>query len=181
MSFHFILPPHTRCHDYKYLTCPPSGTHHLALNFTMSQLSDWHCSCRCLYTSVCTLTSISFIWPWQVLRYQRHGETLWVSDNIPDPVTGIPKCSCGSERTFEFQVQPCYRVFMYFSVIMLCVSFQVMPQLLNHFKVDSLDEPSIDWGTLAVFTCKRGCNEGMSYHEEFIFKQSFSSSATRET
>lgn len=97
--------------------------------------------------------------PEQVLRYQRHGEPLWVSNKVPG-VNDIPPCNCGSERTFEFQV---------------------MPQLLNLLKVDSVHEPSIDWGTLAIFTCKRGCNEGNPYHKEVIFKQSFVRSTDYKT
>ena len=56
-----------------------------------------------------------------------------------------------------------------------------MPQLLNYLKVDSLHEPSIDWGTLAIFTCKKGCNDGDPYHKEFVLKQSFARSASLET
>ena len=47
-----------------------------------------------------------------------------------------------------------------------------MPQLLNHLKADSVEE-SIDWGTLAVYTCSRNCCDGPSYHSEFIWKQDF--------
>ena len=47
---------------------------------------------------------------------------------------------------------------------------QVMPQLLNHLKVDS-PEASIDWGTLAVYTCENSCDLGNKYSPEFIWKQ----------
>ncbi|XP_028398834.1 programmed cell death protein 2-like [Dendronephthya gigantea] len=91
--------------------------------------------------------------PEQVLRYQQHGNPLWVSKlNIPKE-TDIPKCSCGATRTFEFQI---------------------LPQLLNNMNCDSLGA-SIDWGTLAVYTCSRNCNSnGTSYYEEFVWKQDFS-------
>lgn len=52
-------------------------------------------------------------------------------------------------------------------------SLKIMPQLLNHLKVDSLGE-SIDWGTLAVYTCADNCGGGNEYLEEFIWKQDFS-------
>lgn len=50
-----------------------------------------------------------------------------------------------------------------------------MPQLLAHLNVDSLGE-SIDWGTLAVYTCAVNCDLGKHYVEEFIWKQDISSS-----
>ena len=51
--------------------------------------------------------------------------------------------------------------------------FKVLPQLLNHLKVDSL-EASIDWGTLAVYTCSEDCSQDdIAYHEEFLWKQDF--------
>ncbi|XP_061846903.1 programmed cell death protein 2 isoform X2 [Colius striatus] len=91
--------------------------------------------------------------PEQVIRYCRGGEgPVWVSgENIPEE-KDIPHCSCGAKRIFEFQI---------------------MPQLLNHLKVDSLGE-SIDWGTLVVYTCADNCGEGNKYLEEFIWKQDFS-------
>nr|XP_060609770.1 programmed cell death protein 2 [Anolis sagrei ordinatus] len=93
--------------------------------------------------------------PEQIIRYCRDVEgPLWISEeNIPQE-TDIPKCSCGSKRVFEFQV---------------------MPQLLNYLKVDSLGE-SIDWGTLAVYTCAENCNQGNGYTEEFVWKQDISGS-----
>lgn len=91
--------------------------------------------------------------PHQVLRYSRGGSPLWVSSqHIPsDP--DIPPCTCSAKRTFEFQV---------------------MPQLLNSLSVDSTGA-SIDWGTLAVYTCSVSCNHDDQYCPEFIWKQDFSS------
>uniref|UniRef100_A0ACB8GAY0 Programmed cell death protein 2 n=2 Tax=Sphaerodactylus townsendi TaxID=933632 RepID=A0ACB8GAY0_9SAUR len=93
--------------------------------------------------------------PEQIIRYCRDGEgPIWISGgNIPLE-TEIPNCACGAKRAFEFQV---------------------MPQLLNHLKVDSLGE-SIDWGTIAIYTCAHNCNLGNQYTEEFIWKQNISSS-----
>ncbi|NXX89273.1 PDCD2 protein, partial [Centropus bengalensis] len=91
--------------------------------------------------------------PEQIIRYCRgEGGPVWVSgENIPEE-KDIPNCLCGARRIFEFQI---------------------MPQLLNHLKVDSLGE-SIDWGTLVVYTCADNCGDGSKYLEEFIWKQDFS-------
>ncbi|XP_077419585.1 programmed cell death protein 2 [Vanacampus margaritifer] len=90
--------------------------------------------------------------PQQVLRYSRGGSPLWVSSQHIPSVIDIPACTCGAKRTFEFQV---------------------MPQLLNSLRVDSTGA-SIDWGTLAIYTCSVSCNQGDQYCHEFIWKQDFS-------
>ena len=91
--------------------------------------------------------------PDQVIRYQRSATPLWISaNNIPNE-NQIPNCEiCGSKRIFEFQI---------------------MPQLLSELKLDnSLEEKSVDWGTLAVYTCESSCSDGSkSYKPEFIWKQ----------
>ncbi len=51
--------------------------------------------------------------------------------------------------------------------------FQIMPQLLNHLKVDTTDA-SIDWGTVAIYTCADSCDQDTKYSAEFIWKQDFS-------
>lgn len=56
----------------------------------------------------------------------------------------------------------------------MCVYLQVMPQLLNSLRVDSTGA-SIDWGTLAVYTCSDSCNHDDQYLPELIWKQDFSS------
>ncbi|CAL8403765.1 unnamed protein product [Boreogadus saida] len=90
--------------------------------------------------------------PDQVLRYSRAGCPLWVSSQHVPSDHDIPSCTCGAKRSFEFQV---------------------MPQLLNSLRVDSTGA-SIDWGTLAVYSCSVSCNtEG--YCREFLWKQDFSS------
>lgn len=92
--------------------------------------------------------------PEQVLRLQRGGEPLWVvSSCVPDEKT-IPECSCGSRRIFEFQI---------------------LPQMLYYLEVEKLGkERALDWGTLAVYTCERSCQQnGRQYMEEFIWKQDF--------
>ncbi|KAM5163056.1 programmed cell death protein 2 [Mantella aurantiaca] len=93
--------------------------------------------------------------PEQVLRYFKGGDPLWLSlQHVPEK-DDIPKCACGAKRVFEFQV---------------------MPQLLNHLKVDSLGE-SIDWGILAVYTCSANCNAMKRYVEEFLWKQDLQGNA----
>lgn len=89
--------------------------------------------------------------PDQVLRYHRknNSEPLWITDNANE--IAVPNCdNCGFERTFEFQI---------------------MPQLLNH-----LNEDKLDWGVLAVYTCKNDCGVvGGGYSKEFLIKQDVSS------
>jgi len=51
--------------------------------------------------------------------------------------------------------------------------FQVMPQLLNSLCVDSTGA-SVDWGTLAVYSCSDSCDTN-GYCREFLWKQDFSS------
>ncbi|CAK6964020.1 programmed cell death protein 2 [Scomber scombrus] len=91
--------------------------------------------------------------PHQVLRYSRGGSPLWVSSTHIPSDQDIPACICGAKRTYEFQV---------------------MPQLLNSLCVDSTGA-SIDWGTLAVYTCSISCNHDDEYCPEFVWKQDFSS------
>ncbi|XP_041468574.1 programmed cell death protein 2-like [Lytechinus variegatus] len=93
--------------------------------------------------------------PDQVLRYQKGGRPLFVSANDQPSEKDIVPCSCGAKRQFEFQI---------------------MPQLLTHLDVDSLDV-SIDWGTLLIYTCSKSCTEGPPYHPEFLWKQDYHNSS----
>uniref|UniRef100_A0A8C2KNX6 MYND-type domain-containing protein n=1 Tax=Cyprinus carpio TaxID=7962 RepID=A0A8C2KNX6_CYPCA len=90
--------------------------------------------------------------PQQVLRYCKEGSPLWVSAEHVPREEDVPECPCGAKRVFEFQI---------------------MPQLLNHLKVDTTDA-SIDWGTVAIYTCADSCDQGTKYSPEFIWKQDFS-------
>ncbi|XP_006902468.1 PREDICTED: programmed cell death protein 2 [Elephantulus edwardii] len=93
--------------------------------------------------------------PEQILRYGRGIVPVWISgENVPQE-EDIPNCPCGSKRLFEFQV---------------------MPQLLNLLKADSLGR-SIDWGILAIFTCEVSCALGTGYTEEFVWKQDVTDTA----
>lgn len=91
--------------------------------------------------------------PHQVVRYSRGGSPLWVSSQHIPSEEDIPSCTCGATRTFEFQV---------------------MPQLLNSLCVDRTGA-SIDWGTLAIYSCSASCDLDDQYGPEFIWKQDFSS------
>ncbi|XP_017274163.1 programmed cell death protein 2 [Kryptolebias marmoratus] len=91
--------------------------------------------------------------PHQVIRYSRGGSALWVSSHHIPSDEDIPPCTCGTKRTFEFQV---------------------MPQLLNSLCVDSVGA-SIDWGTLVIYSCSDSCKQDDQYCQEFIWKQDFSS------
>uniref|UniRef100_UPI00358FDA81 programmed cell death protein 2 isoform X3 n=1 Tax=Myxine glutinosa TaxID=7769 RepID=UPI00358FDA81 len=96
--------------------------------------------------------------PKQVIRYGHGAAPLWVSNSHVPSSHDIPPCSCGAQRAFEFQI---------------------MPQLLNDLNVDKLGA-SIDWGTLAVYTCSQSCRPATdgetrtySYLPEFVWKQDF--------
>jgi len=90
--------------------------------------------------------------PEQVVRYWRDGAPLWVSATHVPGQGDVPACRCGAPRRFEFQI---------------------LPQLLNHLDLDEVGE-SVDWGTLAVFTCSASCDpasgEG-AYLPEVVWKQ----------
>ncbi|KAM3962244.1 zinc finger protein RP-8 [Aphomia sociella] len=91
--------------------------------------------------------------PDQVLRYDRGGTPLWITDNSGNSIVDIPNCQyCNGKRQMEFQV---------------------MPQLLNFINV-GIDFNSIDWGVLVVYTCEKSCNAGPAYKEEYIVKQDLS-------
>ncbi|XP_043590851.1 programmed cell death protein 2 [Bombus pyrosoma] len=87
-------------------------------------------------------------YPHQILRYDRGGNILYISEE--SKINDIPRCSeCNGERQFEFQI---------------------MPQLLNFL---DLGNPlkCIDWGILAVFTCIKSCVPKNGYSKEYIWKQ----------
>lgn len=82
----------------------------------------------------------------QVLRYNRHGSPLWISDFGILDSSNVPKCSnCSGQRTFEFQI---------------------MPQMLNELK-----NYELDWGVIAIYTCENDCDVKGKYSPEFCYKQ----------
>lgn len=92
----------------------------------------------------------------QCVRYNRGldlDQVLWMSKDFQCTKNDIPFCSyCGGNMVFEFQV---------------------MPQTLHYLSVDGWRgsrKVSMDWGVLAVFTCKESCNNGLeAYKEEFVW------------
>ncbi|XP_047976260.1 programmed cell death protein 2-like isoform X1 [Salvia hispanica] len=99
--------------------------------------------------------------PEQVLRYSSSSQAkpLWpVSSGRPSRAD-IPRCNhCGGTRAFEFQV---------------------LPQILYFFHVED-DRDSIDWATIAVYTCEASCEGGASYKEEFAWVQLASQSISHQ-
>ncbi|XP_037076921.1 programmed cell death protein 2-like [Pollicipes pollicipes] len=90
--------------------------------------------------------------PEQVVRYWRGGAPLWVSSRRVPAAADVPACRCGAARQFEFQV---------------------LPQLLNHLDLDETGD-SVDWGTLAVYTCSDSCQPPAgepAYAAEVVWKQ----------
>ncbi|CAL9171524.1 unnamed protein product [Musa hybrid cultivar] len=56
----------------------------------------------------------------------------------------------------------------------LCYEFQIMPQLLYYFGVRN-DPDSLDWGTIAVYSCLASCESSISCKEEFTWVQQYPS------
>lgn len=92
----------------------------------------------------------------------------------------IPKCEeCNSERQFEFQVDKERYIYMnhvYLESIIgslkikINILFQIMPQLINYL---DFEDPlnSLDWGIIAIFTCKKSCVPKAGYVSEWVWKQ----------
>lgn len=96
--------------------------------------------------------------PDQVLRYCRAvgAKPLWPSLQDQPQDVDVPAClNCGGRRMFEFQL---------------------LPQLLYFLGVQNeTDSDSLDWATIAVYTCAASCNKTDSscegYVEEFPWVQ----------
>ena len=93
--------------------------------------------------------------PEQVLRYSWAGEPLFISDPPPGWQQMVPLCdSCGARRTFELQLMP------------------ALVSLLRPPGVPTPTDPSLEFGTVLVFTCGGSCwTPGSSPREEFVFLQ----------
>ncbi|KAK4847537.1 hypothetical protein QYF36_003078 [Acer negundo] len=90
--------------------------------------------------------------PEQVVRYCRStsAKSLWPMSSGRPSKDDIPKCCyCGGPRCFEFQI---------------------LPQLLYYFDVKN-DVDSLDWATIAIYTCEASCEASVSYKEEFVWVQ----------
>ncbi|PHU20077.1 hypothetical protein BC332_11228 [Capsicum chinense] len=99
--------------------------------------------------------------PEQVLRYYRDAgaKPLWPTSSGQPSKADIPKCTdCGGRRTFEFQV---------------------LPQILYYFGVEN-DAHSLDWATIAVYTCESSCDGNVAYKEEFAWVQIASQYSTTQ-
>ncbi|KAK4728277.1 hypothetical protein R3W88_021265 [Solanum pinnatisectum] len=99
--------------------------------------------------------------PEQVLRYYRDAgaKPLWPTSSGQPSKADIPKCTyCGSRRAFEFQV---------------------LPQILYYFGVEN-DVHSLDWATIALYTCESSCDGHVAYKEEFAWVQIASQSSTTQ-
>ncbi|SPR01306.1 unnamed protein product (mitochondrion) [Plasmodiophora brassicae] len=87
--------------------------------------------------------------PSQCFRYHRGHAPLWVHSvgKLPDQQQSAMVCrDCQGPVVFELQV---------------------MPQLLN-----VLGDDSLDWGTIAIWTCESSCGSGLDgYVEEHVWRQ----------
>ncbi|KAL2943516.1 Programmed cell death protein 2 [Bienertia sinuspersici] len=91
----------------------------------------------------------------QVLRcWLSDGEPLWPELSGRPSSIDIPNCKyCNGPMRFEFQI---------------------MPQLLYYLRVEREDDPfekSLDWATIAVYTCEASCDSAVTYKEEFPWVQ----------
>ncbi|XP_064652417.1 programmed cell death protein 2-like [Lineus longissimus] len=91
--------------------------------------------------------------PQQCLRYSWCGHPLPISKMAATQT--IQRCSCGSERVFEFQLMP------------------ALVNLLKYSAEAHTDSaPPVEFGTILVFTCPQSCwKEGDSMQEEAIIVQ----------
>jgi len=80
--------------------------------------------------------------PDQVLRYY-YRETaekagpLWVSDEKKLAPEDVPACRCGARRVIEFQI---------------------LSTILSYLGVNDLEKDSLDFGTIAIYTCEASCS-----------------------
>ncbi|KAL9257466.1 Programmed cell death protein 2-like protein [Drosera capensis] len=90
--------------------------------------------------------------PNQVLRCPKgNGKPLWPRLSGRPTKSDIPRCRyCSGPLRFEFQI---------------------MPQLLYYFHVEN-EADSLDWATIAVYTCDASCDKtNVVYKEEFAWVQ----------
>ena len=89
--------------------------------------------------------------PTQVVRYQRKGNPLWACSSFEQNLSLIPNCeSCGSKRTFEFQL---------------------LPTLVDYLKIGG--KTVVEFGNVFVFTCAGNCWEdrNVGFKSEYILVQ----------
>lgn len=92
--------------------------------------------------------------PAQVLRcWVSDGKPLWPESHRSPSTANIPQCTyCNGSLRFEFQI---------------------MPQLLYYFGVEN-EVDSLDWATIAIYTCNSSCDSNVAYMEEFPLVQLYS-------
>ncbi|KAI3903019.1 hypothetical protein MKW92_046800 [Papaver armeniacum] len=98
--------------------------------------------------------------PEQVLRYTQDSKAkpLWPMASGRPSKADIPKCNyCDGP---------------------LCFEMQILPQLLYFFGVKN-DVDSLDWATIAVYTCVDSCETSVAYKEEFAWVQLNSQTTTQ--
>ncbi|KAI3994150.1 hypothetical protein MKX01_012407 [Papaver californicum] len=97
--------------------------------------------------------------PEQVLRYTQDSKAkpLWPMASGRPSKADFPKCNyCDGP---------------------LCFEMQILPQLLYFFGVKN-DVDSLDWATIAVYTCADSCDTSVAYKEEFAWVQLNSQTTT---
>lgn len=112
----------------------------------------------------------------QVLRYG--GSPLWMTAQTP---SDIPPCgNCGGERSFEFQLMPQLLHYLKGSLFFRNLSDDDSPLLSpDELKQQaSCRQPAaseLDWGVVAIYTCKGNC-ASTSYVNEYAYVQTSISS-----
>jgi len=90
-----------------------------------------------------------------VIYYALGGKPLWITDQNQMPGEA-PVCDrCGSQRQFEFQIQP-----------------QLIYHLMKRLRGFPMDAAPFEWGVVAIFTCVKNCSDPSNpYAEEFVYNQ----------
>ena len=91
--------------------------------------------------------------PDQVLRYcpASNAKAMWPSKSLAPDDRNIPDCPrCRGKRRFEFQILP------------TIVSFIVPKESVE------LNDSSLDFGSIAVYTCSKSCALDGEYAEEYV-------------
>ena len=91
--------------------------------------------------------------PDQVLRYcpAQNAKAMWPSKSLAPDDRNIPDCPrCRGKRRFEFQILP------------TIVSFIVPKESVE------LNDSSLDFGSIAVYTCSKSCALEGEYAEEYV-------------
>jgi len=131
--------------------------------------------------------------PLQVLRYAKGGVPMWsVSTKTPHKQAGkdktkrrmnhadgknnffpeIPKCNCGSERVFEFQLMPgllhALDVDNHAQKQDETNSTKKEKQTLDQIMFNEYENGGMNWGVIAVYTCQKSCSHNS---KEFLVVQ----------